>query len=111
MTSRKNDETGPRCTRSATAILRRMVADNPRMQELLEQERLNAAVARSIYNARTARGLSQAQLAELVGTSQSVIARLEDADYEGHSLSMLRRIGAALGYEVQVNFIDRTEAA
>jgi transcriptional regulator with XRE-family HTH domain len=35
-------------------------------------------------------------LARLIGTSQPTIARLEDADYEGHSLSMLQRIAAAL---------------
>jgi hypothetical protein len=37
-----------------------------------------------------------------VGTTQSVISRLEDADYEGHSLAMLRRIARAVGYVVQV---------
>ena len=41
-------------------------------------------------------GLSQRQLAELVGTTASVICLLEDADYQGHSLSMLRRIASAL---------------
>ena len=43
-------------------------------------------------NARTEAGLSQKELAEMIGTTQSVISRLEDADYEGHSLSMLSRI-------------------
>lgn len=38
----------------------------------------------------------QTQLARLIGTSQPTIARLEDADYQGHSLSMLQRIAAAL---------------
>ncbi len=76
------------------------------MHGLLERERLNAAVARQIYEARTSRNLSQTQLAELIGTKQSVIARLEDADYQGHSLTMLRRIADALGYEVEVRFIE-----
>jgi hypothetical protein len=35
-----------------------------------------------------------------------VISRLEDADYEGHSLPMLRRIAAALGKRVEVRFGD-----
>lgn len=45
---------------------------------------------------RTEAGLTQSQLAELVGTTQSVISRLEDSDYDGHSLSMLHRIADAL---------------
>jgi transcriptional regulator with XRE-family HTH domain len=50
-----------------------------------------------IYDARQKAGLTQKQLAELIGTKQQVIARLEDADYEGHSLSMLQRIASGLG--------------
>jgi hypothetical protein len=40
-----------------------------------------------------------------VGTTASVICRLEDADYEGHSLAILRRIGAALGKRVELRFV------
>jgi transcriptional regulator with XRE-family HTH domain len=58
-----------------------------------------------IYDARTKAGLSQRQLAELVGSKQSVIARLEDADYEGHSLNMLQRIGNALGQRLELRFV------
>jgi len=45
-------------------------------------------------------------LAELVGTTQSVIARLEDADYEGHSLSMLQRIATAVNKRLEVRFVQ-----
>ena len=46
------------------------------------------------------------QLAKLVGTTPSVICRLEDADYEGHSLAMLRRIAAALNKRVEIRFVS-----
>lgn len=39
--------------------------------------------------------LTQAALARRIGTTQSVIARLEDAEYTGHSLTMLEKIAAA----------------
>jgi hypothetical protein len=39
-----------------------------------------------------------------VGTTPSVISRLEDADYERHSLAMLRRIAVALGQRVEIRF-------
>jgi ribosome-binding protein aMBF1 (putative translation factor) len=41
--------------------------------------------------------LTQSELARKVGTTQSVIARLEDAEYAGHSLTMLERIATACG--------------
>lgn len=61
-------------------------------------------VARKIYRLRTQAGLSQRQLAQRVGTSASVICRLEVADYEGHSLAMLRRIATALNRRVEIRF-------
>ena len=58
----------------------------------MEEERANDEIARKILALRTKAGLTQTQLGKLVGTIASVICRLEDADYEGHSLAMLRRI-------------------
>ena len=54
---------------------------------------------------RIANGLSQRQLAQLIGTTASVICRLEDANYEGHSLAMLNRIAAALNQRVEIRFV------
>jgi ribosome-binding protein aMBF1 (putative translation factor) len=88
---------------SAAEILRnRYVKDDPERKASVEAERVNAEVARLIYTMRTEAGLTQGQLAELVGTTQSVISRLEDSDYEGHSLSMLSRIAEALHKKLSV---------
>ena len=54
-------------------------------------------------NSEQRRRLSE--LAEAVGTKQQVIARLEDADYEGHSLSMLRRIAEALDHRLELKMV------
>ena len=90
-------------TRDAVAILHgRYVKDDPERKASLQEERVNAEVARLIYEMRTAAGLSQQQLAELIDTTQSVISRLEDADYEGRSLSMLERIATALNQKLTV---------
>ncbi len=72
----------------------------------LEEERLSAQVARSIYQMRIDAGMTQRQLADLIGTTQSVISRLEDADYEGHSLSMVSRIATALDRRLKVEVIE-----
>ena len=92
-------------TTDAVAILDQMAGDSSELRRLTEEARVNAAVAQLIYAARTKAGFSQADLAERIGTKQSVISRLEDADYEGHSLSMLHRIAAALGQCIEIRFL------
>jgi len=47
-------------------------------------------------------GLTQAELAKRIGTTQSVIARLEDAEYRGQSLSMLERVAVACGVTLKL---------
>jgi ribosome-binding protein aMBF1 (putative translation factor) len=98
-------------TSSALELLDRLVGDDPELRATIEEQRVNAQVAREIHELRTGRGLSQRQLAELVGTRQSAIARLEDADYEGHSLRMLRRIAQALGARLSVHLVPDEAAA
>lgn len=90
-------------TQGAVSILHgRYVKDDPERKAALQEERVNAEVARLIHDMRTAAALSQQQLAELIGTTQSVISRLEDADYEGRSLTMLERIARALNQKLTV---------
>jgi transcriptional regulator with XRE-family HTH domain len=86
-------------------IHRRYLENNPERQEQLREISLNARVSELIYRARKKSGLTQQQLADLIGTKQSVIARLEDADYEGHSLSMLQRIAEALGQKIAIEMV------
>ena len=59
-------------------------------------------VAFQLASLRKASGLSQKELAKRVGTSQQQISRLESPSYEGHSLSMLRRVADVLGASVHV---------
>ena len=72
-----------------------------------EQEVFNADLARKIFELRTKAGLSQRELAQRVGTSASAICRLEDADYEGHSVSVLKRIAEALDKRVEIRFASK----
>jgi ribosome-binding protein aMBF1 (putative translation factor) len=93
-------------TSNAVELLDRMAGDNTELKRLTEEARVNAAVAQLIYDSRQKAGLSQAELAERIGSKQAVISRLEDADYDGHSLTMLQRIAAALGKQITIEFHD-----
>lgn len=59
-------------------------------------------VALKLASLRKASGLSQKELARRVGTSQQQISRLESPSYEGHSLSMLRRVAEVLGARIDI---------
>lgn len=78
------------------------------LEELAPAESL----ARLIIHKRTELGLSQAELAERMGTSASVVSRLESGQ---HSITMktLRRVATALQSQLVVGFAgeDDLEAA
>ena len=99
-------------TADAVEILhRRYYAGKPRRRAPLEKARTNDQVARKLTALRIAHSLSQRDLAKLIGTTASVICRLEDADYEGHSLAMLNRIAAALNQRLEIRFVPAERRA
>src|SRR5258707_1120250 len=99
-------------TTDAVEIMdRRYYEGHPDRMAELEEAKANDEVARKIYELRTKAGLTQRQLAKLVGTTASVICLLEDADYEGHSLSMLRRIEQANDRRVEIRFLPARRAS
>jgi ribosome-binding protein aMBF1 (putative translation factor) len=97
-------------TRNFGEVIRAKPAANP-LAEAVKEQAFNADIAQQIYDLRAGAKLTQKELAELVGTQQSVISRIEDADYDGHSLTMLKRIAKALNKRLRVEFrseqIDR----
>jgi len=97
-------------TTDAAEILLQRLGEVANFDERVAADKLNVRVAMLVYQVRTEAGLTQAELAKRVGTAQPNIARLEDADYQGHSLSMLQRIAEALGKRIEIQMVD-AEAA
>ena len=94
-------------TRKATEIIKRKTGVDAKHDAEMIQIGEDYRVAQMIYDARAASGLTQVELAEAVGTTQSVISQLEDAEYEGHSLSMLRRIAEALDRRIEIRMVPQ----
>ena len=97
-------------TDAAKIIRKRFFEGKPDRLAELDKMRTDDAVAREVVELRTKEALTQRELAKLVGTSASLIGRLEDADYEGHSLAMLNRIAAALHRRVEIRFMPLRSA-
>ena len=94
-------------TSDAVEILRHRIEKSPRLKKMYEEEKVNLRAAIAIREAREKAGLTQSQLAKLVKTTQSVIARLENADYKGHTLKILERIAGALDRQVEIQLSPR----
>ncbi len=92
-------------TTGALDIIHKETGVDPRNDPDVQAFRRPFEIAQMIYDARTAAGLTQQQLADLIGTKQPVISQLESADYEGQSLAILERIAGALHLEVQLRLV------
>lgn len=68
------------------------------------------ALGQLIYDLRTANGLSQRALAERMGTTQSVISRLEEGGGAKNRLDTLARVATALNRHLVVSFPEKVPA-
>jgi ribosome-binding protein aMBF1 (putative translation factor) len=87
-----------------------LIGDDSQKQADYEEALVNVKAAQLLYDMRTTVGLSQRELAKRVGTTASVICRLEDADYSGHTLQMLNRIASALGRRIELHAVPKEAA-
>ncbi len=78
---------------------------NPSLKERLEKVDKAWDIAFQIINLREKAGLTQKELAELIGTSQSNIARLESADYTSYTRQTLEKIAKVFKARLEVRVI------
>lgn len=94
-------------TKDAFDILDKRMKDVPDFDKRVAEEELHLKIADIVYDIREKAGMTQKELAVLIGTSQPAIARIEDADYKGHSLNVLARIAHVLGYDLEISLKKR----
>lgn len=88
------------------AFVGKQLAD-PEFRHAYEQRRLVHEVAIVVRSMREQAGLTQAQLAKLVGASQPMIARMERGlDQRTPRWETLRKIGLALGKQLKLSFVE-----
>lgn len=84
--------------------------NNPEFRRRFEEERRALALALKISRLREKRGLTQKQLARLMGTSQQAISRIESGEYEGFSLKTLEKIAQATETRLEIDFVPVRKA-
>lgn len=67
-------------------------------------------IAFQIYDLRKKSGLTQTQLAKLVKTSQSNIARIESADYTGYTFKTLEKVTKALKAKLEIRIVPQSRS-
>ena len=90
--------------RTFQSRLREDIKD-PEFKAHYQEERQALKLAMKIAELREKRGLSQQQLAKLMGTSQQAISRIESGEYEGFTLKTLEKIAEATGMRVKIEFV------
>lgn len=78
------------------------------LETIFDEELSSAKLAHQLYMLRKRSKLVQAQVAELADTSTSVISRLENPEYDGHSLTTLKKVAAIYGHEVRLQFVPKS---
>lgn len=93
-------------------LTEKLLKQDPTFREEFEKADQAWDIAFQIYDLRKKAGLTQTQLAKLVGTRQANIARVESADYTGYTLKTLEKVTKALKarLEVRIVSINKTSA-
>ncbi len=76
--------------------------ENPEFRKVFEEEEIYAGMAITIARLREQRGLSQNELARMVGTTQQTISRIEDPRNTSLTVNTLVKIAGALGKQLRI---------
>lgn len=92
-------------------LTEKLLKQDPSMAEELEKADQAWDIAFQIYDLRKKAGLTQAELAKLVGTRQANIARVESADYTGYTLKTLEKVTKALKARLEIRIVSSTKTS
>ena len=82
---------------------------DPEFKRHYDEEKQALQLAMKITALREQKGLSQQQLAKLMGTSQQAISRIESGEYEGFTLKTLEKVAEATGMKVKIDFVAASQ--
>lgn len=92
-------------------LTEKLLKQDPSMAEELEKADQAWDIAFQIYDLRKKAGLTQTELAKLVGTRQANIARVESADYTGYTLKTLEKVTKALKAKLEIRIVSTNKTS
>lgn len=91
-------------------LTEKLIKQDPMFREEMDKAGRAWDIAFQIYDLRKKSGLTQTQLAKLVKTSQSNIARIESADYTGYTFKTLEKVTKALKAKLEIRIVPQTKS-
>jgi DNA-binding XRE family transcriptional regulator len=89
-------------TCDAVELMDKWYGQIPGWDEMVAEEELKIQIGQALYDLRYSVGMSQAGLARLAGSSQAIISRVENADYDGNAIEILKRVCFALHTKISI---------
>jgi len=93
--------------RTFSEYIRNYYKDKPEQEDAFYKELLSLSIGEEIKELRLSKGLTQREFADLIGSSQSAVARLENSGYNSYSLKTLLKISNYFEKELVISFRDR----
>lgn len=90
-------------------LTEKLLKEDPSLQEEFDKADRAWDIAFQIYDLRKKAGLTQKQLAELIGTKQSNIARIENADYTRYTLTTLEKVTKAFKAKLEIKIVPGSQ--
>jgi len=87
-------------------LTEKLLKQDPSFREAMNKADQAWDIALQLFDIRKKMGLTQTELAKLVGTKQSNIARIEAADYTGYTLKTLEKVTKALKARLEIKIIS-----
>ena len=86
-------------------LTEKLLKEDPSFKEAMEKAEQAWDIAFQIHDLRKKAGLTQKQLAEIIGTKQSNVARIENADYTRYTLTTLEKVTRALKSKLEIRIV------
>jgi DNA-binding XRE family transcriptional regulator len=93
--------------RTKTRTYADKLLENKDFKKDFEREYENLVIAEKIARLRHEANLTQDELAQRIHTTKSAISRYENSGYQGHSISLLRKIASACKADLRVSFVHK----
>ena len=87
----------------AVELMDRWYGNIPNWDEMVAEEEFKMQVGQALYDLRNAVGMSQTDLARLIGANQATLSKVENADYNGNTIEVLKRVCFALHTKISVS--------
>ena len=88
-------------------LTEKLLKQDPSFKEEMDKADQAWDIAFQLHDLREKMGLTQTELAKLVGTRQSNIARIESADYTGYTLKTLEKVTRALKARLEIKIVSQ----